>query len=230
MHNSYATVAGDEPVAWGPRLVNSDLVVGRTAGVAGCPVEAEHYIVPGTGGHGRARADALLSVIGNFGCRVAVFGYNAKRGDTFLIMTATRPVLDALGLLLPDLAARMELAARGALGDYARRFRAAMPGKRAMLAPYFRDYLRGYGLGVAERVRELRTQVLASEGPDLASRLADDAARVDAKFRQGPQGQTILRPERTGHREARELGIAAGHEIGTGDDYLVIHDMVFAML
>jgi hypothetical protein len=194
------------------------------------PVEIEHHIVPGTGGHGRARADALLSVASAFGCRVAVFGYDAKPGDTFLVITATRPVLDALGALLPKLAVRMEQAARAATKDYGQRAGAASHGKRALLTAYFRDYLRGYGIGAADRVRGYRAQVLASEGAYLASRLADDAERVDAKFRQGIQGQGTLRQEQGEHRAARELGIAAGREKGTGDDYLAIHDLVFTAL
>src|SRR5579859_1883856 len=67
------------------------------------PAEFSHYIVPGTGGHGRARSDALLSVVTAFACRVTVFHYDATRHDKFLIMAGVRPVLDALDVLLPKI-------------------------------------------------------------------------------------------------------------------------------
>src|ERR1700679_3660698 len=60
---------------------------GYRAGRTGSPVAIDPYIVPGTGGHGRARADGLLAVAQAFGCRIAVYGYDATRNDKFLVMT-----------------------------------------------------------------------------------------------------------------------------------------------
>jgi hypothetical protein len=72
-----------------------------------------------------------------YGCRTAVFGYDAKPGDTFLVMTATQPTLDALELLLPALAAEMESAARGAA--------------KGCTTAYFREYIRGFEPGRRRR-------------------------------------------------------------------------------
>jgi hypothetical protein len=53
----------------------------------------------------------LLAVIRAFGCRTAAYGYDVTRYDKFLIMTGTRPALDALELLLPPIAVQEEQAA-----------------------------------------------------------------------------------------------------------------------
>jgi hypothetical protein len=210
---------------------------GTRGGRVPVPVEVEHYIVPGTGGHGRARADALLAVIGTFGCRVTVYGYDATRHDKFLIMTGTRPALDALQLLLPSLAARMEVAARAAVRDYRRKTRYAelraglTPPSRMRVAPFFRDYVRGYGQGAAEAVNTLRGSVVGSEGTALAAVVAADERRVAEKFSARFPGRQVLRKERGGHRLAFESGKNEGLAAGLGDDdYLAVHDLVFAML
>jgi hypothetical protein len=187
------------------------------------PIETDFYIVPGTGGHGRARADALLAVIAAFGCRVAVYGYNTAPGDTFLVMTGTRPALDALGALLPQVAIGMETEARAATRAY---IKAAPRGHRAL---YFRDYLRGYGRGVAERLRALRTEMCRTEGGALADVIAADAARIEQRFTREFPAAPPLQRERTGLRAARRAGAAAGR-VARIDAYLVIHDLVFAML
>src|SRR5271154_1891991 len=89
------------------------------AGHALPPVGLNHCIVPGAGGHGRARADALVAITQAFSCQVAVYGYDATRYDKFLIIIGGQPVLDALDLLLPKAAAEMEAAARAASSVYA---------------------------------------------------------------------------------------------------------------
>jgi len=138
------------------------------AGHALPPTGLNHCIVPGTGGHGRARADALLAITQAFSCRVAVFGYDATRYDKFLIIMGGQPVLDALDLLLPKAAAEMEAAGRAAVGAYAEEVRAILPGmrraqrRRLLTVPYFRDYLRGWGAGAAQAVAGLRSQLIAA--------------------------------------------------------------------
>jgi hypothetical protein len=202
----------------------------------GSPVEIEHYIVPGTGGHGRARADALLAIIDTFGCRTALFGYNAARGDTFLIMTSTRPVLDTLGLLLPDVAAGMERAAHQAATAYAAEARVAMPDQtsaarwRMLVRPYFREHLRGYGQGVAEEIRAYRAEATEAGGPELAAVLAEDAARIEERFTREFPEKKPLRKEHIEHRRARDEGVQAGRTARISDGYLAIHDLVFAAL
>lgn len=184
----------------------------------GCSIERDFYIVPGSGGHGRARADALLKVIAAYGCLTAVFGYDTKPGDTFLVMTGTQPALEALELLLPALAAQMEREARAA-------------GKGGTAA-YFREYIRGFGTGAAETIRSTRTRMIETEGRMLAQRVDADKVRIDARFARESGARKSLRKERPGPRRAMWAGIVAGRAAAGSDSYgyLIVHDLVFAVL
>lgn len=195
----------------------------------GSPIDTDFYIVPGTGGHGRARADALLAVIHTFGCRVIVYGYDSARGDTFLVMTGTRPALDALGILLPQVSIGMEGKARAAARAYARKNPGGGGQRRSRTNSYFREYLRGYGRGVAEQVKALRTEVFQSEGHALRSVVAADNDRTERRFAREFPVRPPIRRERTGPRAARRVGAAAGRTARI-DSYIAIHDLVFAML
>jgi hypothetical protein len=220
------------PMRWRPAIIagvpeqSSWRYAADTNRVAG-PVDYDYYIVPGTGGHGRARADALLEVINTFGCQVAVYGYNATRSDTFLVMTGTVPALDVLELLLPRLAADMETAGRTAAAEQVARD--DVP-RRAVVTPYFRDYLRGFGHGAAEAIRSVRTEMFRTHGPVLGELVADAAASVERAFTARFGTRKPLRRERGGNPLAWKEGAAAGYGALDPDDYLLIHDLVFAML
>jgi hypothetical protein len=208
----------------------------ETAEQRGCPVDVDHYIVPGTGGHGRARADGLLAVTRAFGCRTAVYGYDATRNDKFLIMTATRSVLDALEILLPSIAAQMEQAARDAVKGYVTLARRAMPElaskaqRRILVTPYFRAFLRGYGTAAAEVISSRRAAVIRASGPELGRILAADQARTNEAFRRDFPDRQQLRAENTGHWAGLKAGTQAGWRVNLDDGYLITHDLVFAML
>jgi hypothetical protein len=195
--------------------------------------ELGYYIAPGTGGHGRARADGLLAVIQAFACRVGVFGYDATRHDKFLIMVAARPVLDALDLLLPSVAVQMETAARAAARTYEEEVRSALPQMSALRAckvQYFRNYLRGFGLGLAETIREIRAEFIRAEGDDLPGILAEQSVRADEVYNRRFPDTTAMRKERVGHLDGFLEGQGAGRAADFGDDYLARHDLVFALL
>jgi hypothetical protein len=188
--------------------------------------EVGYYIAPGTGGHGRARADGLLAVTQAFVCRVGVFGYDATRHDKFLIMVAARPVLDALDVLLPSIALRMETAARTAARVYGREVRSALPDMpdgrrcRALKAPYFRDYLRGFGQGVAETIREIRAEFITDHGADVVSILAEQDIRAEEVYSREFPDMAELRKERASHTEGFLAGQDAGRTADLGDEYL----------
>ncbi len=200
------------------------------------PVEFSHYIAPGTGGHGRARADALLAVTQVFGCRVAVFGYDATRRDKFLVMVAVRPVLDALDLLLPMIARQMESASRASAREYAKEVRVALPQmqppkRRATLTvPYFRAFLRGYGVGAAEAIRDQRSAIIAVEGAELTKILAAQEARAEETFDNKFPAARPLRKENTAHDTGFLAGRDAGRAAGFQSEYAAQHDLLFAML
>jgi hypothetical protein len=190
----------------------------------GSPVGLGIHIVPGTGGHGRARADAFLAVIKVFGCQTAVYGYSASRGDTFLAMTGTAPALEALEIFLPDLAVRMEASGREAVREY------VGSGPGAARRTYFRDYLRGYGHGAAEAIRAARSGMLETHASDLGEFLAVATVSVEREFIGRFGAQKPLRSERGGNVQAWRAGAAAGYAVQDQDEYLFIHDLVFAML
>lgn len=219
--------------SWQPLLITDEEIpaasIEPSARRAASPVGTDFYIVPGTGGHGRARADALLAVIQTFGCRVAIYGYDSAPGDTFLVMTGTRPALDALGVLLPQVCAGMEAGARAAARAYATRNLDGDARRRSRTASYLREYLRGYGRGVAEQIRVFRAEVFRDEGPALGSIISAGNARTEQRFTREFPASPSLRTERTGPRAARRAGAAAGRTASI-DSYLAIHDLVFAML
>jgi hypothetical protein len=198
--------------------------------------EFGYYIAPGTGGHGRARADGLLAIIQAFACRVGVFGYDATRRDKFLIMVAARPVLDALDLLLPAIALQMETAARTAARAYGQEVRSALPAmpdarrRSALTVPYFRNYLRGFGQGAAETIREIRAEFIQDCGADVVRILAEQDVRAEEVYSGEFPDTTGLRKERSGHLDGFLEGQDAGRAADLGDEYLAQHDLVFAML
>ena len=211
---------------------------GNVATAAGCMPEPEvgHYIAPGTGGHGRARTDGLLAVIQAFACRVGVFGYDATRHDKFLIMVAARPVLDALDLLLPSIAVQMEAAARTSARAYGEKVRSALPdlpgtrGRSVLKAPYFRNYLRGFGQGAAETIREIRAEFIRAEGNELLWVLAEQGVRAEEVYSREFPDTTGLRKERASRLDGFLEGQAAGRAVDLGDEYLAQHDLVFAVI
>jgi hypothetical protein len=206
------------------------------AGGSRIPVETEVHIVPGTGGHGRAWADAFLEVIRVFGCRVALFGYNATRNDKFLVTVGTRAKLDALAILLPAVERRMEQAARTAVSGYAQCAREALPDmsdaarRRILVVPFYREYLRGFGLGAAEMIRAIRAEFVKTAGDELAAVMSVDEARIAAEFEAKFPDRQPLRPERTSHDAGRQAGLTAGRMADIGDWYIARHDLSFAML
>lgn len=229
-------VTGPEPSL---RLLQADVVGRGSAGAATDRAPAPefgYYIVPGTGGHGRARADGLLAVIKSFTCRVGVSGYDATRRDKFLIMVAARPVLDALDLLLPTIARQMEGAARTAAKAYGQEVRSALPQMpdskqcSVLKIPYFRNYLRGFGQGVAGTIRDIRTAIIRTEGPELARILAEQDARAEDVYNRKFPRTRGLKKERATHLDGFLNGQDAGRTADLGDEYLAQHDLVFAML
>jgi hypothetical protein len=176
-----------------------------------------------------------MPIITTFGCRVTAFGYDATRNDKFLIMTGTRPALDALEILLPSTAILMEQAGRQAVKTYASQVHGAVPqmrlatSGRVLITPYFRDYLRGYGRGIAEQLQGVRTPAIRAGGLALAEAFAGDQVRVDETFSRSFPDRKPLRPERGSHERAADAGRRAGRVADIGDDYVARHDLVFAM-
>jgi hypothetical protein len=209
---------------------------GHATGRLHCPVSFNHYIVPGTGGHGRARADALLAVTDVFACRVAVFGYDATHHDKFLIIFGEQPVLDALDLLLPKVALGMEVASHASAGAHANEVRAAQPDmkqeqrRRQFATPYFREHLRGYGAGAAEAISGLRSRIVATAGAELAESLAVQESRAEEAYGREFPDSPLLPAKDSVLSSAFLVGRDAGRAAGLDEEYAAQHDLVFGML
>ncbi len=204
----------------------SEAAVRAESGQAPEPVEVARYDVPGTGGHGKARAAALSAAAIAYGCKVAVYGNDATRYRRTMLMVGTRSSLAALRVLLPSIELQMEMAARAATRAYGKRLRVMTswqdPGdRRTYTTAFYRDYVRGYGYGVADKIEATRGQIVdEAAGTGTALVLAGDAARVQAEFtRQFPRlGKG--RPEHHRHPGAMAAGRTAGRRADIGSHHL----------
>jgi hypothetical protein len=147
-----------------------------------------------------------------FGCQAAVYGYDTSPGDTFLAMTRTVPTIDVLEILLPGLTVRMETSARKAVRGHV-----GLESGSARQA-YFRDYLRGYGDGVAEAIRAVHADLFKIHCPALGKLLSSAATSVDCEFTVRFGAQEPLRSERGGNAVAWQAGAAAGYAVQDQDD------------
>jgi hypothetical protein len=181
------------------------------------PVEVDCCTVPGTGGHGKARAAALAAIATVMGCQTAVHGNDATRQPRLLFLVGTRSAVATVQLLLPGLQQQIETAARAATQTYTARLRFITSWqypaqRRTWIAAYHRSYLRGYGYGIAEAIEALRTAIMGeAAGTGAAVMLARDAARVQAEFAREFPGLRPTRPERRHHPQALAAGRQAGH-------------------
>ncbi len=201
----------------------SEASVRAEAGRSPEPIELDCYDIPGTGGHGKARAAALAAIATDYGCEVAVYGNDASRYTRRLLMVGTQSSLAALRILLPSIELRMESAARAATRAYGKQLRAACSwqsraDRRTHASAFYRDYLRGYGYGVADKIRAMCGEISReAAGTGTALVLAADAARIRAEFaREFPRlGRT--RAERHRHPGAQAQGREDGRraDIGT---------------
>lgn len=190
------------------------------------PVERLDYPVAGTGGHGKARVAALAAVTRAYGCKNAVLGNDASNGPRTLEIIGTRSALSALRVLLPSIEMQMEMASRAATRDYRQQLRWAAAWQspaelRKLTAGFYRDYLRGYGYGVADKINTTWCEVAKeTAGTSTALVLANDATRIQAEFtRQFPKlGKS--RPERKRHPGALTEGRRAGHHADLGSHHL----------
>jgi Protein of unknown function (DUF2786) len=206
----------------------SEAAIRADAGRNPEPVGLDSYDISGTGGHGKARAEALAAIATDFGCEVAVYGNDSSRYTRCLLMVGTQSSLAALRILLPSIELQMETAARAATRAYRKQLRAACSGqdsyeRRTHAAAFYRDYLRGYGYGVADKIRAMRSEITReAAGTGIALVLARDAARIRAEFaREFPKlGRT--RPERHRHPRAHAQGRAEGRRVDIGRHHISV--------
>ncbi|MGH3157035.1 MAG: hypothetical protein ACRDNF_10720 [Streptosporangiaceae bacterium] len=181
------------------------------------PIEVDCCTVPGTGGHGKARAAALAAIATVLGCQTAGHGNDASRQPRLLFLVGTRSAVATVQLLLPGLQQQIETTARAATQTYTTRLRFITSWqypaqRRTWIAAYYRSYVRGYGYGIAETIEAARTTIVGeAAGTGAAVLLARDAARVQAVFTREFPGLRPTRRERHHHAQALAAGRQAGH-------------------
>jgi hypothetical protein len=94
------------------------------------------YTVAGTGGHGKARTAALLTITRAYRCQAVTFGNDASNHPRTLGIIGTESTLAAPRVLLPSIEMQMHMAARAATRAYGQGLRAAAswgtPGRAAL--------------------------------------------------------------------------------------------------
>jgi hypothetical protein len=197
------------------------------------------FPVPGTGGHGKARVQALAAIAGAYGCRSAVRGNTSAATERTLIVLGTRSALDSLQMLLPSVSLQMEASARFCAREHVARLRERRSSDRSALAGernrYYRSFVRAYGDAVAQRIVELRTRIAEEsgapggdgdsspgQGEDSAPTtgtevvLRSDVDRVNEEFdRRFPDLRTT-RGERTFSRDGYRAGYVRGSRAQLG--------------
>ncbi|MGH3157036.1 MAG: DUF2786 domain-containing protein [Streptosporangiaceae bacterium] len=190
------------------------------------PVGRLDYTVAGTGGHGRARTAALTAITRAYGCRTVTFGNDARNNPRTIGIIGTQSTLAALRVLLPSIEMQMHMAARAATRAYGTELRAAASWespaeRRTLTTAFYRDYLRGYGLGVADQIDRTRTSIAAettTNGTSTALVLAGDTTRIQAEYtRQFPTLGKAPRPLPVRHSGALRQGHADGGRADLGD-------------
>ena len=199
------------------RQMMRDALARAQAGDQPEPVGVDCHSVPGTGGHGKARAAALAAVATVMGCQTAIHGNDATRHPRLLFLVGTRSAVAAVQPLLPDLQQQIEAAARAATQTYTTRLRFITSWqypvqRRTWIATYHRSYLRGYGYGIADTIENVCTTITGeAAGTGAAVLLTRDAARVQAVFACEFPDLRPTRPERHQHPQALAAGRRAGH-------------------
>jgi hypothetical protein len=96
--------------------------------------------------------------------------------------------------------------------------------ERPAVNAFFRDYLRGYGFGVADKIQAMRAVTLREAiATQTALVLALDSARIQAVFAREFPSTRQTRPERRRDPAALAAGRWTGYQVGLGHDHLT-HD------
>ena len=147
------------------------------------PVRGTLLSIPGTGGHGPARLDAVTAIVHALGCRASgrepLTGHRLRgaHGDYYLNVWGTEPVITWLNRALPGIIAALDRAAATATRRYAAWLRDEcppedhMPAERpALRAHWRREYLRAYGVMLAARISGHRTPTPGAPAPNQIDR------------------------------------------------------------
>ncbi|MGW4639638.1 hypothetical protein ACWEN6_13975 [Sphaerisporangium sp. NPDC004334] len=154
------------------------------------PYEWHHFEVPGSGGHGKARYDALTAIVKAHGCILPVYGPGQSPrfpwGDFELRFGGRGGSAERAAEVLPDLLREIDAAAAAAVKAY-NAYLKTLPEEDhdpkwrvGMRRRFRRDYIAAYGRAVAYRIQFGENLPSgAIEGYSAHGRAALDAANLD---------------------------------------------------
>lgn len=144
------------------------------------------FEVSGQGWHGKARASLTYSVADAYGAGACTIN-NRMNGETRWVgILGTASMIEALKILLPSIMLQAETAVVPATKEHMAKVGASIDtaaNKNIERRNFLRSYLKGYGVGVADKILATRT-TLAEEvkGKPGELVLVSDAERVKAEF------------------------------------------------
>lgn len=144
------------------------------------------FTASGQGWHGKARASLAYSVAEAYGCQVCTIGNKMDGKDRLVVMIGTTSMIDALKILLPSIMLQAETSGTKATKAHMTEVGGTIDtaaNKNIERRNFLRSYLRGYGVGVAEKINAGRA-ALADEvkGKPGELVLVTDADRIKADF------------------------------------------------
>lgn len=192
-------------------------------GEAPDPVGRWDFTIRGRGGHGKARVNALYSIVRAYGCEAAVRGNDSGTQDRLLMIVGTEGALASLKILLPAISMQMETSAIKAARDHSDGLdpyfytEAERTRERRV---FFRSYLQGWGGAVAEKISKTRDDIAQeSAGTSAALVLVTNRDRVVAEYKRRFPKLGKARKDRTFSAAGYVAGTNDGRsaDIGTGN-------------
>jgi hypothetical protein len=144
------------------------------------------FTVSGHGWHGKARASLVYSVAQAYGCAVCTIGNKMDGKDRLVAMIGTASMIEALKILLPSIVVQAETsgakATKAHMAQVGTTFAKAAD-KNIERRNFLRSYLKGYGIGVADKITATRTAMTGEvKGKPGELVLVSEADRIKADF------------------------------------------------
>ncbi|XVV06324.1 DUF2786 domain-containing protein [Actinosynnema sp. CA-248983] len=177
------------------------------------------FEVSGQGWHGKGRASMVARVAEGYGC-MTVHENNLMNGKPrWVHIVGTASAIAALEVLLPSIILQAEYygtkATKAHMAEVRDQFQTQQEANRARRV-FFRSYLPGYGIGVAEKIMGVREQMAKEvENKPGALVLVSDQERVAAHFEKLFPSAELKNVKRDNHSVA---GARAGRRDGRTAD------------
>ena len=183
-------------------------------------ITSDYYDL-GDDAHGKALIEAINPIAQAMGAETVVVN-----GE--LTLVGTTSMLDNIATLIASLEMQMVTASNKATEEYGNKLKRNSPGMlastvRSYCDRYLRDYVRGFGQGVAEKIRARRDEIRKeSKGNEIALRTEHD--RVWAEYDRMFPHRGRTRGLGYSNEDAVFRGRAAGRSADVGDSRVTNHN------